>query len=118
MANFDLLKIAQIEDSELDSAVKSQSSNGLVKTRKRFTRIRKTFTITATIATQEERDEIYNLFQGVRTISSFVFDHPTEVDGGLNPIQYTVRFKENLKITQLGNKNGFYEIAPFVLEEV
>lgn len=117
MANFSLLKISSVEHTDLDTAIKSSSDSGLVKTRLPFTKIRKLFTVEPVkYSTQEELDELLNLYEAVRTVTPFVFDHPTKKDQYNNPVQYTVRFRENIKYKQTANL--FYEISTFALEEV
>ncbi len=116
---FELLKIEKVKTKETDTAIKSSSSNGLVKTRLPYTKIRKQFDITVTkVSTKEEVDELNDLFNGVRTINPFIFNHPDEKDSFGNPKQYNVRFRENIEIERDANFAGFYIVSPFTLEEV
>ena len=116
---FELLKIEKVKTKEMDTAIKSSSSNGLVKTRLPYTKIRKQFDITVTkVSTKEEVDELLGLFEAVRTITPFVFNHPTMQDSFGNPKQFTVRFKENIEVEDDANYAGYYIISPFTLEEV
>lgn len=116
---FALLKIEKVKSKDIDTAIKSNSSNGLVKTRLPYTKIRKQFEVTVTkVSTKEEVDELLNLFNAVRTISPFIFTHPTEKDAyGFNK-QYTVRFNDNIEIENDANYAGFYLVSPFTLSEV
>lgn len=119
MANFDLFKILKVKETELDTAIKSNSANGLVKTRKPYTKIRKQFTITPIeVSTQEEIDELLTLWKAVRTITPFIWDHPTQKDEYNNPKQFTVRFNEALQYEQAANLNNFYTVDSFTLVEV
>lgn len=119
MANFSLLKIKKLDETEIDTAIKSDSANGLVKTRMPYTKIRKKFTLTITSAsTQEEFDELYALWTAVRTITPFVFDHPTEKGSGGFPKQYTVRFESPIVYGQDADVANYYSIEPIVLVEV
>lgn len=116
---FELLKIEKVKTKELDTAIKSNSSNGLVKTRLPYTKIRKQFDITVTkVSTKEEVDELLNLFNTVRTITPFTFTHPTEKDAYNFNKQYNVRFRENIEVENDANFAGFYIVSPFTLEEV
>lgn len=116
---FNLLPIIKIEQKDLDTAIKSSSANGLVKTRKPYTKIRKQFTVSPDkYCTKVEFDELKGLYDAVGTVSTFVFDHPTERDNLDNPVQYTVRFSEPIVYSQSGNMYSYYEINAFVLEEV
>ena len=119
MAYFELLKIKACKEKDLDTAIKSTSENGTVVTRMPYTKIRKSFEITPVKAsTKEEKDELKNLFDVVRTVTPFTFYHPYEDDEQGNPIQYTVRFKENIEISKDAEYAGYYVISPFTLEEV
>lgn len=116
---FQVLPIKRIEQKDLDTAIKSSSANGLVKTRMPYTKVRKSFTITPDkYCTQEEFDELIDLYEAVRTVSTFVFDHPTQVDQSNNPKQYVVRFTEPITYSQDGSSMNYYEINAFTLEEV
>lgn len=116
---FDLLMIEKIKEKDLDTAIKSTSENGTVVTRLPYTKIRKQFTITPTkVSTYEEMNEVYSLFEVVRTVSPFTFTHPSKKDVDNNPVQYTVRFKDNIEIDEDANYAGFYIVNDFVLEEV
>lgn len=118
MANFENLKFSQVQETDMDKAIKSKSENGLVKTRLPYTKIRKSFMCTPVLATQVEVDELTTLFNTVRSVLSFLWTHPYEEASPGVPKTYTVRFKENIKITKDGKMNGFYKIEPFTLEEV
>lgn len=116
---FELLKIEKVKEKDIDSAIKSTSSNGLVKTRLPYTKIRKQFDITVNkVSTEEEKNELETLFNIHRTITPFVFNHPTNKDSFGNPKQYTVRFTENIEIEVDANYKGYYVISNFTLEEV
>lgn len=116
---FDVLKIKDIEETELDVAITSDSANGLVKTRAPYTKVRKSFIISPnTYSTDDEFNEVKLLWDTVRTVLSFTFSHPTEKDSFGNPKQYTVRFKEALKWKQSASSGDFYQISPFTLVEV
>lgn len=115
---FQLLPIKRIEQKDLDVAIKSTSSNGLVKTRMPYTKVRKSFTVTPDkYCTYDEFNELYALYESVRTVTSFVFDHPTQVTLQGNPKQYIVRFTEPITYAQDGSAMNYYEINPFTLEE-
>ena len=119
MANFSLFKIKKVKEVELDQAIKSDSANGLVKTRLPYTKIRKEFTITPIeVSTQEEIDELLALWRVVRTVNTFVWDHPTQKDQYGNPKQYTVRFKEPIQYEQDASLNNYYTVDTFTLSEV
>lgn len=119
MGNFSLFQIHKVKEVEIDSAIKSDSANGLVKTRLPYTKIRKEFTITPIqVSTQEEMDELLALWENVRTVVPFVWDHPTKLDAYSNPKQYTVRFKEPLQYEQDASLNNFYTVDSFTLSEV
>ncbi len=119
MANFDLLKIKNVKYTELDSAIKSKSDNGLVKTRIPYTKIRKVFTLKpVTYSTFEEFSELKNLWDAVRDVTAFVWNHPTEKDAYSNPKQSTVRFRDKIEWEQDASTNNFYQISEFTLEEV
>ena len=119
MANFDLFKIQKVKETELDTAIKSDSANGLVKTRMPYTKIRKQFTVTPIeVSTQEEIDELLALWETVRTVSPFVWNHPTKKDSYGNPKQYTVRFVDNIQYEQSANLANFYTVDSFTLAEV
>ena len=116
---FDIFPIKRIQDKELDVAIKSSSANGLVKTRTPYTKIRKSFTVTPDkYCTVEEFNELDMLFQSVRTVSPFLFNHPTKKDDFGNPKQYMVRFTESIVYSQDASNNKYYEVEPFTLEEV
>lgn len=116
---FTKLPIKRIQEKDLDTAIKSNSANGLVKTRKPYTKIRKTFTVTVDkYCTKEEFDELNNLFESVRTVTPFLFTHPTKLNQAGFPMQYTVRFTENITYSQDGSSSNYYEIDAFTLEEV
>lgn len=115
---FDILPIRRVEETEIDTAIKSSSANGTVKTRKPYTKIRKSFTIsTAQFVTASEFLELDTLYKSVGTVTPFVFDHPTEIKDG-HPAQYTVRFTEPIKFSRDANNALYFEIADFKLEEV
>jgi len=120
--NFDTMKIQDITDKDLDTDLKSKSDNGTVKTRSRFTKTRKEFTIKPTSpATQAEVDELRTLYTDNRTVTSWDFSHPTETvieDTVEVPKVYRVRFKDPISITQMGAKANYYTIADIVLEEI
>jgi hypothetical protein len=118
MANFDILKIEKVKSKDLDTAIKSDSANGLVKTRLPYTKIRKQFTLTIPISSEEEQQELQDLYDVVRTVTPFVWNHPTKKDINGNPMQYTVRFNGPVEIEQDGTRKGHYNIAPLVLVEV
>lgn len=119
MENFSLFKIEKVGETELDTAIKSDSSNGLVKTRLPYTKIRKQFTITpSSIQTKEELDELLTLYSVCRTISPFTWTHPFELDSYNNPKQYIVRFDNNLKWERDSNMHGYYSVESFTLTEV
>ena len=116
---FSLLKIKRIEQKDIDTAIKSTSANGTVKTRMPYTKIRKSFVITPDkYSIKEELDELISLYNTVRTVSTFIFDHPTERDLSNNPVQYVVRFTEPIIYSQDGSTHSYYEINQFTLEEV
>jgi len=118
MANFELLKIQDISEKDLDTDIKSKSDNGVVKTRARFTKTRKQFTIkTTSILTLEEVTELRDLYKANRTVTSWDFTHPTEKVNEV-PKVYRVRFKEPIEVTQLGAKSNYFSVADFKLEEV
>lgn len=118
MANFDLLKIENISEEDVDTDIRSKAANGLVKTRARFTKTRKKFTLKiANPTTQEEVDELKALYAINRTVTSWVFTHPTETTAG-NPTTYQVRFEKPIKITQLGAKANLFSVDDITLEEV
>lgn len=117
MANFELLKIEEIEDQDLDTDIKSTSESGLVKARRRFTKIRKQFTLNITeYSTQEEVDELRALYNVNRTVGVWEFTHPTEIEGG-SPKTYQVRFSKRIVIKQVGSKGNYYNISDITLEE-
>ena len=119
MANFSLFKIKKVKEVESDTAIKSDSANGLVKTRIPYTKIRRDFTITPVeVSTQEEIDELLALWGTVRTVTPFVWDHPTEKDQYGNPKQYTVRFKEPIQYEQDAALHNYYTVDSFILSEV
>jgi len=119
MANFDIFQIKKVKETELDTAIKSESANGLVKTRIPYTKIRKEFTVTPnTVITQEEMDELLALWEAVRTVTPFVWNHPTKKDAFNNPKQFTVRFKEAIQYEQDANLNNYYTVDAFTLSEV
>lgn len=119
MANFDIFQIKKVKEVELDTAIKSDSANGLIKTRKPYTKIRKEFTITPnTVITQEEMDELLILWEAVRTVTPFVWNHPTKKDTFGNPKQFTVRFKEAIQYEQDASLHNFYTVDTFTLSEV
>lgn len=119
MANFSLFKIKKVKQTEIDLAIKSESANGLVKTRIPYTKIRKEFTVTPVeVSTQEEIDELLALWNTVRTTSPFIWNHPTQKDQYNNPKQYTVRFKEAIQYEQDASLNNFYTVDSFTLTEV
>ena len=116
---FDLLPIKRVEQKDLDVAIKSSSANGLVKTRLPYTKIRKSFTVTPDkYCTEAEFNELNNLYEAIRTVGTFIFDHPTQKDLLGNPKQYTVRFTEPIVYSQDASMNNYYEINAFTLEEV
>lgn len=116
---FDLFPIKRVEQKDLDTAIKSTSANGLVKTRLPYTKIRKSFTITPDkYCTQTQIDELLNLYESVRTVNTFIFDHPTQKDELGNPKQYTVRFTEPIVYAQDASNFNYYEVSNFTLEEV
>lgn len=115
---FDILPIRRVEETDLDTAIKSTSANGTVKTRKPYTKTRKSFTIsTPQFVTDEEFNELNTLYKSVGTVTPFTFDHPTEIKDG-HPAQYIVRFTEAIKFARDANNAGYYEISDFKLEEV
>lgn len=119
MGNFELFKIEKVKQTELDTAIKSDSANGLVKTRIPYTKIRKQFTITPTaVVTKEELAELRALFDAVRTVTPFIWDNPAELDSLGHPIQYTVRFSENIQFERDSNLHGYYTVDSFTLVEV
>lgn len=116
---FDIFPIKRVEQKDLDTAIKSSSANGLVKTRLPYTKIRKSFIITPDkYCTQDEFDELINLYEAIRTVGTFVFDHPTQKDLSGNPKQYTVRFAEPIVYSQDASNQNYYEVNAFTLEEV
>jgi len=113
MANFELFKIQDITEKDLDTDIKSKATNGVVKTRARFTKVRKQFTIKAAAAlTLSEVTELRQLYKTNRTITSWDFTHPTE------GTVYRVRFKAPIEVTQLGAKANYFSVADIILEEV
>lgn len=119
MANFDVFQIKKIKEVEIDTAIKSDSANGLVKTRIPYTKIRKEFTVTPnTVIIQTEMDELLALWNTVRTVQPFVWNHPTKKDQYGNPKQYTVRFKEPIQYEQDASLNNYYTVDVFTLTEV
>lgn len=118
MANFDLFKIQKVKETEIDTAIKSDSANGLVKTRLPYTKIRKEFILTPTIATQEELDELLALWEAVRTVTPFVWNHPSKLDAFGNPKQFTVRFKDPIQYEQDANIKNYFTVDAFTLSEV
>lgn len=119
MANFDLFKIKKIKVKELDTAIKSSSDNGTVKTRAPYTKIRKSFTVTPiTYSTDAEFAEFKALWDAVRTVTPFVWNHPTELNDLLLPKQYTVRFKDAPEWEQDAALGNYFQVSEFILEEV
>lgn len=119
MANFSLFKIKKVKEVESDTAIKSDSASGLVKTRIPYTKIRKEFTITPIeVSTQDEMDELLALWKTVRTVTPFVWDHPTQKDQYGNPKQFTVRFKEPIQYEQDAALHNYYTVDAFTLSEV
>lgn len=109
---FTLLKIEKVREEDLDTAIKSDSANGLVKTRLPYTKIRKKFTLTIPVSKKDERDEVKGLYEANRTVLPFVFTNP---DDGQD---YTVRFAEKV-ITELdATLANHYNIDNIILEEV
>lgn len=119
MGNFSLFKIKKVKATEIDSSIKSTSANGLVKTRAPYTRNRKEFTVTPVeYSTQQEFNELKTLWDAVRTVTPFTWDHPTEQDAYGNPKQYIVRFKEAIQWEQDASSNNYYNVDAFTLSEV
>lgn len=114
----DGLPVKSIKETELDTAIKSVSANGLVKTRQPYTKIRKQFELTLpSYITEDEFNVLYNLWKAVRTVSTFVVTHPTRQENGVN-VQYTVRFAEAIQFSQDASHNNYYEVETIKLEEV
>lgn len=119
MGNFDLFKIKKVKEVEIDTAIKSESASGLVKTRLPYTKIRKEFTITPiNVSTKEEIAELISLWEAVRTVTPFTWDHPTKKDTYGNPKQYVVRFKEPIQYEQDASLANYYTVDTFTLTEV
>lgn len=113
----DGLPVYSIKESEIDTAIKSVSANGLVKTRMPYSKIRKSFELELpTYITEEEFQVLYTLWQSVRTISSFTVTHPTRLSSEVN-VQYVVRFSESISFKQVA-PNNYYQVDTIKLEEV
>jgi hypothetical protein len=116
---FNVFQIQKIKEVEVDTAIKSDSANGLVKTRIPYTKIRKEFTVTPnTVIIQAEMDELLELWEAVRTVTPFVWFHPTKKDQYNNPVHYNVRFKEPIQYEQDASLNNYYTVDTFTLTEV
>ena len=109
---------SSLETENEDNSIKTDMSNGTVKTRPWSTKNRITFNIGFSTRTITESTVLENFYDEVQLYTPFTWTHPTDKDPLTNEYkQYAVRFKEPISKTQDGSKPFVKDIS-MVLEEV
>ena len=115
---FPTLKYKSVEIDSEDNAIKSSMQSGLVLTRKKFTKTRKTFTVSLPKLTNAEYELLKAHYNEVETYGSFTWTNPiVPVDQNESQI-HTVRFVAPLSASKDGKFSDYYDVKSFKLVEV
>lgn len=108
---FPTLSYRSIQTEFEDIGIKSKMENGRVISRKRFTKSRKTFTVSINIINQSTLDQLLTHFNEVGTYSTFTFLNP------IDDVSYTVRFQSPIQYSKDANIPNYYSVNSFKLVE-
>ena len=110
---FPALDHKSIKITSEDNAIKSKQQSGLVITRKKFTKTRKTVTIELNKLTLDDKNTLSSFYDSHETYSSFQWTNPDN-----NSQILTVRFESPIKINKDAMNATFYTVDSFNLVEV
>lgn len=110
---FPTLDHKSIKITSEDNAIKSNQQSGLVITRQRYTKSRKTVSIELNKLNLTDKNTLQSFYDGVETVLSFQWTNPDDVAQTL-----TVRFDAPISINKDATNATFYVVDSFKLVEV